>query len=237
MSETLLQVQDVHAGYGRMEVLRGVSLQVQAGEMVALLGSNGAGKTTLNTVMCGLLPLRSGQVRFDGQDLTGQHYRRVVEAGLILVPEGRKIFPNLDIRENLLLGAYARARDHRSANLERVFELFPRLRERSQQLAGTLSGGEQFCASLSLALGLSDVVLSNASGLSIDTFFIDEGFGSLDSGRLSQVMQMLDGLKADGRAVGLISHVEELKTAITERIDVRQDESTNMSTLSVNWMK
>ncbi len=101
----------------------------------------------------------------------------------------------------------------------------------------TLSGGEQFCASLSLALGLSDVVLSNASGLSIDTFFIDEGFGSLDSGRLSQVMQMLDGLKADGRAVGLISHVEELKTAITERIDVRQDESTNMSTLSVNWMK
>jgi branched-chain amino acid transport system ATP-binding protein len=143
MSETLLQVQDVHAGYGRMEVLRGVSLQVQAGEMVALLGSNGAGKTTLNTVMCGLLPLRSGQVRFDGQDLTGQHYRRVVEAGLILVPEGRKIFPNLDIRENLLLGAYARARDHRSANLERVFELFPRLRERSQQLAGTLSGGEQ----------------------------------------------------------------------------------------------
>lgn len=101
----------------------------------------------------------------------------------------------------------------------------------------TLSGGEQFCASLSLALGLSDVVLSNASGLSIDTFFIDEGFGSLDSGRLSQVMQMLDGLKADGRAVGLISHVEELKTAITERIDVRQDESTNMSTLFVNWMK
>lgn len=143
MSETLLQVQDVHAGYGRMEVLRGVSLQVQSGEMVALLGSNGAGKTTLNTVMCGLLPLRSGQVRFDGQDLTGQHYRRVVEAGLILVPEGRKIFPNLDIRENLLLGAYARARDHRPANLERVFELFPRLRERSQQLAGTLSGGEQ----------------------------------------------------------------------------------------------
>ncbi|MBU3653899.1 MAG: ABC transporter ATP-binding protein [Limnohabitans sp.] len=143
MSETLLQVQDVHAGYGRMEVLRGVSLQVQAGEMVALLGSNGAGKTTLNTVMCGLLPLRSGQVCFDGQDLTGQHYRRVVEAGLILVPEGRKIFPNLDIRENLLLGAYARARDHRPANLERVFELFPRLRERSQQLAGTLSGGEQ----------------------------------------------------------------------------------------------
>ena len=143
MSETLLQVQDVHAGYGRMEVLRGVSLQVQAGEMVALLGSNGAGKTTLNTVMCGLLPLRSGQVCFDGQDLTGQQYRRVVEAGLILVPEGRKIFPNLDIRENLLLGAYARARDHRPANLERVFELFPRLRERSQQLAGTLSGGEQ----------------------------------------------------------------------------------------------
>jgi branched-chain amino acid transport system ATP-binding protein len=143
MSQALLQIQQVRAGYGSVEVLRGVSLQVHAGEMVALLGSNGAGKTTLNTVMCGLLPIRSGRVLFDGQDLTGQHYRRVVEAGLILVPEGRKIFPNLDIRENLLLGAYARARDHRASNLERVFELFPRLRERSQQLAGTLSGGEQ----------------------------------------------------------------------------------------------
>jgi branched-chain amino acid transport system ATP-binding protein len=143
MSQALLQIQQVRAGYGSVEVLRGVSLQVHAGEMVALLGSNGAGKTTLNTVMCGLLPIRSGCVLFDGQDLTGQHYRRVVEAGLILVPEGRKIFPNLDIRENLLLGAYARARDHRASNLERVFELFPRLRERSQQLAGTLSGGEQ----------------------------------------------------------------------------------------------
>lgn len=143
MSEPLLRIHQVRAGYGRMEVLRGVSLQVHAGEMVALLGSNGAGKTTLNTVMCGLLPLREGRVLFDGQDLTGQHYRHVVEAGLILVPEGRKIFPNLDIRENLLLGAYARARDHRADNLERVFELFPRLRERSRQLAGTLSGGEQ----------------------------------------------------------------------------------------------
>jgi branched-chain amino acid transport system ATP-binding protein len=143
MSEPLLRIHQVRAGYGRMEVLRGVSLQVRAGEMVALLGSNGAGKTTLNTVMCGLLPLREGRVLFDGQDLTGQHYRRVVEAGLILVPEGRKIFPNLDIRENLLLGAYARARDHRADNLERVFDLFPRLRERTRQLAGTLSGGEQ----------------------------------------------------------------------------------------------
>jgi branched-chain amino acid transport system ATP-binding protein len=123
MSEPLLRIHQVRAGYGRMEVLRGVSLQVRAGEMVALLGSNGAGKTTLNTVMCGLLPLREGRVLFDGQDLTGQHYRRVVEAGLILVPEGRKIFPNLDIRENLLLGAYARARNHRMDNLERVFDL------------------------------------------------------------------------------------------------------------------
>jgi len=100
----------------------------------------------------------------------------------------------------------------------------------------TLSGGEQFCASLSLALGLSDVVLSNSSGLSIDTFFIDEGFGTLDSDRLGQVMQMLDGLKTDGRAVGLISHVEEMKSAIAERIDVRQLEKGGSSTLSVNWM-
>jgi len=101
----------------------------------------------------------------------------------------------------------------------------------------TLSGGEQFCAALSLALGLSDIVLSNNSGLSIDTFFIDEGFGSLDSDRLSQVMQMLDRLKADGRTIGLISHVDEMKAAIAEHVDVKPIGASGKSTISVSWME
>ena len=139
----LLDVRGLHAGYGAVEVLRGIDLHVGAGEAVALLGSNGAGKSTLNNVMCGIFPAWSGHVGFDGADLTRSHYRDVVKAGLIQVPEGRRIFPNLTVLENLELGAFTRARGQRGANLERSFVLFPRLRERSRQLAGTLSGGEQ----------------------------------------------------------------------------------------------
>jgi len=143
VSEALLQLTDLRAGYGRIEVLRGVTLDVLAGEIVALLGSNGAGKSTLNNTVCALVPAWSGDVRFGGEVLTRAHYRRVVQAGLIQVPEGRRIFPNLTVRENLELGAYARAQERKEGNLERVFATFPRLAERERQRAGTMSGGEQ----------------------------------------------------------------------------------------------
>ena len=139
----LLDIQGLRSGYGRVEVLRGVDLQVRAGEIVALLGSNGAGKSTLNNTVSGLVPAWGGRVVFDGADLTGAHYRDVVRAGLIQVPEGRRVFPNLSVLENLELGAFARARQRRAANLERVFTTFPRLKERIAQRAGTMSGGEQ----------------------------------------------------------------------------------------------
>jgi branched-chain amino acid transport system ATP-binding protein len=139
----LLQVRGVRAGYGAVEVLRGIDLDVGEGEAVALLGSNGAGKSTLNNVLSGLLPAWSGRVLFDGAELTRTHYREVVKAGLIQVPEGRRIFPNLTVLENLELGAFTRARNRRAHNIERSFELFPRLRDRARQVAGTLSGGEQ----------------------------------------------------------------------------------------------
>ncbi len=139
----LLQIDDLASGYGRTEVLRGVSLEVRAGEIVALLGSNGAGKSTLNNTISGLVKPWRGRVRFDGADLTGAAPRTVVQAGLIQVPEGRRVFPNLTVLENLELGAYARARERRARNLERVFATFPRLAERRTQKAGTMSGGEQ----------------------------------------------------------------------------------------------
>jgi len=139
----LLQVHALRSGYGRVEVLRGVDLEVRPGEIVALLGSNGAGKSTLNNTVCGLVPAWGGQVVFDGADLTGAHYRAIVKAGLIQVPEGRRVFPNLTVRENLELGSFTRARERRAENLERVFETFPRLKERIAQKAGTMSGGEQ----------------------------------------------------------------------------------------------
>ena len=110
----LLEIQALRGGYGRVEVLRGVDLQVHAGEIVALLGSNGAGKSTLNNIVCGLCRPGPARVRFDGQDLSGAHYREVVKAGLIQVPEGRKVFPNLSVRENLELGSFTRARERRA---------------------------------------------------------------------------------------------------------------------------
>jgi branched-chain amino acid transport system ATP-binding protein len=139
----MLEVKALRAGYGGTEVLRGLDLSVGVGEIVAVLGSNGVGKTTLNKVLSGVLRANDGEIRFDGKLLTGASSADIVEAGLIQVPEGRKIFPNMSVRENLELGSYRRGRDRRSSNLERVFDTFPRLRERSGQAAGTLSGGEQ----------------------------------------------------------------------------------------------
>ncbi len=139
----MLEVRGLRAGYGAVEVLRGIDLQVKAGEIIAVLGSNGVGKTTLNKVLSGVLPLSAGEVSFEGRRLNGLSPADIVEAGLIHVPEGRKIFPNMSVRENLELGSYRRARPRRAANLERVFTTFPRLRERMTQAAGTLSGGEQ----------------------------------------------------------------------------------------------
>lgn len=139
----MLEVKGLRAGYGGTEVLRGIDMSVGAGQIVAVLGSNGVGKTTLNMVLSGVLKAQAGEIRFHGQRLSGASPATIVEAGLIQVPEGRKIFPNLSVRENLELGSYRRGRSRRATNLERVFETFPRLRERSAQFAGTLSGGEQ----------------------------------------------------------------------------------------------
>ena len=139
----LLEVRALRAGYGPFLVLHGIDLEVAAGEIVAVLGANGAGKTTLNRTLSGLLRATGGGIRFDGADITRADHAAIVRAGLIHVPEGRRVFPNLSVRENLLLGAYARGRANRSASLEHVLTTFPRLRERLSQPAGSMSGGEQ----------------------------------------------------------------------------------------------
>jgi len=143
----LLRLDGVEAGYGDLTAISGVSLEVREGEAVALIGSNGAGKTTTLRTISGLLPVRAGRIEFGGASLDGLRSADIVARGIAHVPEGRHLFPSLTVRDNLELGARAAARAHRDDTLALVFTLFPRLRERERQLAGTLSGGEQqMCA-------------------------------------------------------------------------------------------
>ena len=143
----LLRLDGVGAGYGDLTAISGVSLEVREGEAVALIGSNGAGKTTTLRTISGLLPLRAGRIEFEGARLDGLRSAEIVARGIAHVPEGRQLFPSLTVRDNLELGVRASDRAQRGDTLERVFTLFPRLRERARQLAGTLSGGEQqMCA-------------------------------------------------------------------------------------------
>jgi branched-chain amino acid transport system ATP-binding protein len=150
----LLEVSDLRTGYGQIPVLHGVNLSVDDGETTVLLGLNGAGKTTTLLSIAGLLPPWSGQIVYDGRPIAGDDVRSLVGRGLVLIPEGRRVFPALSVHNNLRLGAWPRRRDGKlfRRNLDRVFEIFPVLRERRGQLAGTLSGGEQ--QMLSVARGL-----------------------------------------------------------------------------------
>jgi len=173
----MLEIRDLRGGYGEVEVLRGISMNIGAGEIVAVLGSNGAGKSTLNNTVCGLNPAFGGSVRFEGSDITRARYTEIVAAGLIQVPEGRRVFPNLSVRENLELGSYRRGGGRRALNLERVFAIFPRLRERLAQRAGTLSGGEQQMLAIGRGImGEPRLLVLDEPSLGLSPLLVEEMF-------------------------------------------------------------
>jgi len=150
--EPILEVRDLVVSYGAIKALKGISIRLMADEIVTLIGANGAGKSTTLRAIVGLVPPASGEVRFDGKSTRGVATFRLVRQGLILVPEGRAIFANLSVRENLELGAYARRDQEIGGDLEKVVGIFPRLKERIRQTAGTLSGGEQQMLAIGRAL-------------------------------------------------------------------------------------
>lgn len=152
----MLRLQSVVTYYGRILALRGISLHVDPGEIVAIVGPNGAGKTTVLNTIAGVIPCRSGRIIFDGRDVAGQPAEMLVKAGLIQVPEGRMLFADMTVYENLLLGAYSRSRSQKRTemadDLEKIYSLFPVLKDRTNQTAGTLSGGEQQMLAIGRAL-------------------------------------------------------------------------------------
>nr|WP_236598735.1 ABC transporter ATP-binding protein [Ramlibacter monticola] len=214
----MLSVRGLRSGYGPVEVLRGIDLDIAPGEIVALLGSNGAGKTTFNQTVSALLPARAGSICFDGRDITRAHYREVVARGLIHVPEGRRIFPNLSVLENLVLGAFARGRAQRAVNLERVFDIFPRLRERTAQVAGTLSGGEQQMLAIGRGLmGEPRLLILDEPSLGLSPRLVEELFG------------LIARLHAQGLAILLVEQNVAQSLEIAQRACVMENGAIRFS--------
>jgi branched-chain amino acid transport system ATP-binding protein len=225
MNGSLLSVQGLRSGYGPVEVLRGVDLHVAAGEIVALLGSNGAGKTTFNQTVSGLVAARAGEIRFDGREITRTHYRDIVALGLIHVPEGRRIFPNLSVLENLELGSFARARGNRAVNLERVFAIFPRLKERTRQLAGTMSGGEQQMLAIGRGLmGEPRLLILDEPSLGLSPLLVDELFG------------LIGKLHAQGLAILLVEQNVAQSLEIAQRAYVMENGAIQFSGTSAELL-
>ena len=208
----MLDITGLRAGYGAIEILRGVDLAVGAGEIVALLGSNGAGKSTLNNNVCGLFKPFGGTVRFDGKDIAGAASTRIVEEGLIQVPEGRRVFPNLSVRDNLELGSYRRGRKDRTRNLDRVVDIFPRLKERWAQSAGTLSGGEQQMLAIGRGLmGEPRLLILDEPSLGLSPLLVEEMFA------------LIGRLNTDGLAVLLVEQNVVQSLAIAHRAYVLEN--------------
>ncbi|MGI4797164.1 MAG: ABC transporter ATP-binding protein [Janthinobacterium lividum] len=189
----LLKVTALRAGYGATEVLRGIDLAVEPGEIVAVLGSNGVGKTTLNKALSGVIPVRAGQIEFAGERTERASAKAIVAAGLIHVPEGRRVFGDMSVRDNLVLGSYRRGRPRRAANLERVLETFPRLRERIGQAAGTLSGGEQQMLAIGRGMMAEPRLL-----------ILDEPSLGLSPLLVEEMFTLIAQLRADGLAIMLV---------------------------------
>ncbi|MEK9853581.1 MAG: ABC transporter ATP-binding protein [Rhodobiaceae bacterium] len=214
----MISIRNLDAGYGSVSVLRDVSMEIGEGEIVAVLGSNGVGKTTLNNTLSGLIRPSAGEVTFEGSVISGLPPAEIVERGLIHVPEGRKLFPNLSVRDNLELGSYKRGRANRSQNLDKVLEVFPKLRERIEQLAGTLSGGEQQMVAIGRGLMSEPKVL-----------LLDEPSLGLSPLLVEQMFALIKQINDTGLSLILVEQNVIQSLAIADRAYVIEEGSVTLS--------
>ena len=211
-------VKDLSAGYGFVNVLRDISLEINSGEIVAVLGSNGVGKTTLNNALSGLIRPDSGEIRFDDEVISGRSPSEIVNMGLIHVPEGRKLFPNLSVRDNLELGSYRRGKGNRETNIDQVLDIFPKLRERIDQIAGTLSGGEQQMVAIGRGLMSEPKVL-----------ILDEPSLGLSPLLVEQMFELIKQINETGLAILLVEQNVIQSLAIADRAYVIEEGAVSIS--------
>ncbi len=210
MAETLLEVKDLEVSYGVIRALKGISFFVERGEIVSLIGANGAGKTTTLHTVTGLLHASSGSIVYKGKDLTKVPAHKIVSMGLVHVPEGRRIFQNLSVYDNLVMGSYSQKDKVKIAeNMNLVFELFPRLCERKKQMAGTLSGGEQQMLAMGRAL-LSDP----------EMVVLDEPSMGLSPLLVSEVFEIVKTFRENGKTVLLVEQNAKKAMSISDRVYV-----------------
>jgi branched-chain amino acid transport system ATP-binding protein len=206
----MLKIRNLYSGYGNLVVLKGLSLHVNPGEIVTIIGGNGSGKTTLLQTVAGIVPVREGDVVFDGKDMASERAEKIVAAGCSLVPEGRMIFNTMTVRENLLLGAYVRLRRDRAARISRgldaVYQMFPRLRERESQLGGTLSGGEQQMLAIGRALMAGPRLL-----------MLDEPSMGLAPIIIKNIFAVIKKLRDDGNTILLVEQNARAALRIADR--------------------
>ena len=219
----LLEVSGVHTFYGNIEALKGISLEVEKGEIVTLIGSNGAGKSTTLRSISGLTPPREGSIRFDGKEIGETPPQEIVQRGISLSPEGRHIFPRMTVRENLDLGAYLRKDSNGvGQDMQRVFELFPRLKEREKQKAGTMSGGEQQMLAIGRALMASPkLLLLDEPGMGLAPILVERIYETIEEinrqGTTILLVEQNANFALDVAARGYV--LETGTVALTDRSD------------------
>lgn len=214
----MLKVRGLRSGYGAVEVLRGIDIDIAQGEVVALLGSNGVGKSTLSSVLSGLIGCWGGEILFMGEPIRGLRPQAIVDLGLIQVPEGRHIFPNLTVRENLELGAYRRTKGNCVSNRDRIAEVFPQLKERFGQKAGTLSGGEQQMLAIGRGLMAEPKLL-----------ILDEPSIGLSPLVVEEMFRLIAKLNADGLTILLVEQNVLQSMEIANRAFVMENGEIRLS--------
>ena len=206
----MLEINDLHVNYGMIAALKGISFEVNEGEVISLIGANGAGKTTTLHTLTGLISAKSGSIKFNGVELTKTPAHKIVEMGIAHVPEGRRIFQNLTVLDNLKLGAFTRKdKENIPKDIQDIYERFPRLAERKNQIAGTLSGGEQQRVSLARALVNNPKVI-----------IADEPTGNVDPEMSHEIVGLLTKINNAGTTVIMVTHEHDLVRSFQRRVIV-----------------